>query len=99
MRPAAPAEIRKPAFQSGPDDRQRTKKTDDAARSHSTGADVKNVGGQYTQLAIQGPVALVILQKLTDTDLDAIRYYWFTRGRVAGTDAIIARTGYTGEDG
>ena len=54
---------------------------------------------RYAQLAIQGPKALTILQKLTPVDLAAIRYYWFTDGEVSGTPARIARTGYTGEDG
>lgn len=54
---------------------------------------------EYAQLAIQGPKALPTLQKLTDTDLSAIKYYWFGDGKVSGTTARIARTGYTGEDG
>jgi aminomethyltransferase len=54
---------------------------------------------QYAQLAIQGPKALPTLQKLTATDLAAIRYYWFQHGSVAHATARIARTGYTGEDG
>jgi aminomethyltransferase len=62
-------------------------------------AEVINTSDRYTQLAIQGPRALGILQQLTDTDLSAINYYWFTRGQVDGVPAIIARTGYTGEDG
>ncbi len=55
--------------------------------------------GDYAQIAIQGPKALLTLQKLTDSDLAAIKYYWFTDGKVSGTPARIARTGYTGEDG
>jgi len=50
-------------------------------------------------LALQGPKAPGILAKLTDTDLDAIRYYHFAEGTVSGARAIISRTGYTGEDG
>ena len=54
----------------------------------------------YTQLAIQGPRAQETLQKLTDTDLSQIKNYWFTWGKVAGCyNSMIARTGYTGEDG
>ena len=54
----------------------------------------------YTQLAIQGPRAQQTLQKLTDTDLSTIKNYWFTWGKVAGNyNVLIARTGYTGEDG
>ncbi|MEZ2348652.1 glycine cleavage system aminomethyltransferase GcvT [Terriglobus sp. RCC_193] len=54
----------------------------------------------YTQIAIQGPKAQETLQKLTDTDLSVIKNYWFTWGKVAGFyNVLIARTGYTGEDG
>jgi aminomethyltransferase len=62
-------------------------------------AEAANVSANYTQVAIQGPKALETLQPLTDVDLAAIKYYWFTRGDVDGVPAIIARTGYTGEDG
>ena len=50
-------------------------------------------------LALQGPRAQEILARLTETDLDAIRYYHFTEGTVDGVQAVISRTGYTGEDG
>ena len=54
----------------------------------------------YSQLAVQGPKALATLQKLTKTDLSAIKNYWFTFGAVAGVpNVMIARTGYSGEDG
>jgi len=62
-------------------------------------AEATNVSANYTQLAIQGPKALETMQPLTAVDLAAIKYYWFTRGDVGGVPAIIARTGYTGEDG
>lgn len=70
-------------------------------RKHSSAfeAAVKNSSAQYTQLAIQGPKALEILQPMADLDLSAIKYYWYKRGRIDGVPAIIARTGYTGEDG
>jgi aminomethyltransferase len=54
---------------------------------------------RYAQLAIQGPRALEILQRLTPVQLNSIRYYHFRDGEVSGTAARIARTGYTGEDG
>ena len=54
---------------------------------------------RYVQLAIQGPRAAPTLAKLTDAKLDAIGYYRFTRGEVLGAEVLIARTGYTGEDG
>ena len=54
----------------------------------------------YTQLAIQGPKAIDVLQKLTTVDLTPIKNYWFTWGQVCGLhNVMIARTGYTGEDG
>ena len=54
----------------------------------------------YSQLAVQGPRALATLQKLTKTDLPAIKNYWFAFGTVAGVpNVMIARTGYSGEDG
>ncbi len=58
-----------------------------------------NASADYCQIAIQGPKALGILQKLTETELAPIKYYHFTTGRVDGVEAIISRTGYTGEDG
>ncbi len=61
---------------------------------------VRDVGDEYTQLAIQGPRAAELLQKLTDADLSRVKNYWFTRGTVCGLPhTLIARTGYTGEDG
>jgi aminomethyltransferase len=61
---------------------------------------VEDLSDAYTQLAIQGPRALDVLQKLTDATLGPIRNYWFTHGTVCGLpDRMIARTGYTGEDG
>ncbi len=62
-------------------------------------AEVEFTSDRYAQLAIQGPEALATLQKLTDTKLNDIKYYWFTDGAVNGVPARIARTGYTGEDG
>jgi aminomethyltransferase len=50
-------------------------------------------------IAIQGPNAQEILQKLTRQRLKAIKFYWFTTGKVADIECIISRTGYTGEDG
>jgi len=61
--------------------------------------ELKNVSADYCQLALQGPDAQTILQKLTDLPLAEIKYYHFTPGRVDGIDAIVSRTGYTGEDG
>ncbi len=63
------------------------------------GVVVEDRSDQWAQMAIQGPVALEIVQGLTATDLESIRYYRFVWGEVAGRRALIARTGYTGEDG
>jgi aminomethyltransferase len=61
---------------------------------------VEELSDAYTQLAIQGPRAADVLRKLTDADLSLIKNYWFTHGTVWGLkNTLIARTGYTGEDG
>src|SRR6202790_1183310 len=61
---------------------------------------VEDLSDAYTQLAIQGPRAVEVLQKLTDANLEAIKNYWFAHGTVCGLkNILIARTGYTGEDG
>ncbi len=61
--------------------------------------ELKNASVDYCQLAIQGPRALEILQPLTNLQLSEINYYHFAAGTVAGVEAIVSRTGYTGEDG
>ena len=61
--------------------------------------EVKFRSEDFSQLALQGPIASEILQPLTDIDLSSMKYYWFAEGRVAGSEAIVSRTGYTGEDG
>jgi aminomethyltransferase len=61
---------------------------------------VENLSDDYTQIAIQGPSGVDVLQKLTDVHLAAVKFYWVTHGTVCGLpDTLIARTGYTGEDG
>ena len=61
---------------------------------------ISDYSAYYSQLALQGPKALATLQKLTKTDLGSIKNYWFTHGTVAGVpNVMIARTGYSGEDG
>jgi aminomethyltransferase len=68
--------------------------------THGFDCVVENLSDDYTQLAIQGPRAAEVLQKLTDVDLGSIKNYWFTHGAVCGLkETLIARTGYTGEDG
>ncbi len=61
---------------------------------------VENLSDDFTQIAIQGPKAVNVLQKLTDADLSAVKFYWVTRGTACGLkNILIARTGYTAEDG
>ena len=61
---------------------------------------VEDLSDRFTQLAIQGPRAVDVLRKLTDASLDVVKNYWFTHGTVCGLkNMLIARTGYTGEDG
>jgi aminomethyltransferase len=61
---------------------------------------VENLSDDFTQIAIQGPKAVDVLQKLTDANLSAVKFYWVTRGSVCGLkNILIARTGYTAEDG
>ena len=78
-----------------------TDKDWDWITSHHNGEAVEltNRSADYCQIAIQGPDALRILQPLTHTPLDGIKYYHFREGEVDGDTAIISRTGYTGEDG
>jgi aminomethyltransferase len=58
-----------------------------------------NTSSRYALLAVQGPAARGILQRLTGVNLEEIKYYWFTTGEIAGVAGTISRTGYTGEDG
>jgi aminomethyltransferase len=61
---------------------------------------VDNLSDDFTQIAIQGPKAVDLLQKLTDADLSAVKFYWVTRGTVCGLkNTLMGRTGYTAEDG
>jgi len=61
---------------------------------------VENLSDDFTQIAIQGPKGVNLLQKLTDANLSAVKFYWVTRGTVCGLkNTLIARTGYTAEDG
>jgi aminomethyltransferase len=69
-------------------------------KEHSFGATVEDRSDDYGQLAIQGPKAAGIVQKLTKTDLSKVPWYHHAgEGEVGGVRCIIARTGYTGEDG
>ncbi|MBN1350862.1 glycine cleavage system aminomethyltransferase GcvT [candidate division KSB1 bacterium] len=63
------------------------------------GVELKNASDDFTLLAVQGPDSVATLQKLTPVDLSAIEYYWMKQEKLADVEAIISRTGYTGEPG
>lgn len=69
------------------------------ARAAGFDAEVRDDRDAYALLAVQGPESPGILKSLTDADLDGLKYYAGLPGTVAGVPALIARTGYTGEDG
>ena len=60
---------------------------------------IEDISDRTGMIAIQGPRAAAIVQRLTETDLAAVGPFEWVAGRVAGVPAMIARTGYTGEDG
>ncbi|MBE8472759.1 glycine cleavage system aminomethyltransferase GcvT [Streptomyces justiciae] len=68
-------------------------------RSAGFDAEVRDDRDAYALIAVQGPESPGILKSLTDADLDGLKYYAGLPGTVAGVPALIARTGYTGEDG
>jgi aminomethyltransferase len=78
-----------------------TEKDWDWINSHRGAETVElaNRSADFCQIAVQGPDALGILQTLTETPLEEIKYYHFREGTVDGVPSIISRTGYTGEDG
>ncbi|MEE1741332.1 glycine cleavage system aminomethyltransferase GcvT [Streptomyces sp. BE147] len=73
----------------------------DALRDRVAGfdAEVRDDRDAYALLAVQGPESPAIMKAVTDADLDGLKYYAGLPGTVAGVPALIARTGYTGEDG
>jgi aminomethyltransferase len=70
-------------------------------REQSQGFDVEleNTSDRVAQLALQGPQAEPLLQKICDLRLSDMKFYWFKLGKVDGVEMIVSRTGYTGEDG
>jgi aminomethyltransferase len=64
-----------------------------------SGCGLHDLSDRFALLALQGPKAEAILQRLTTLELPAIGFYRFAEGSVSGHAAIVARTGYTGEDG
>lgn len=69
------------------------------ARTGGFEAEVRDDREAYALLAVQGPDSPAVLKSVTDADLDGLKYYAGLPGTVAGVPALIARTGYTGEDG
>ncbi len=67
--------------------------------THNKGADLKNVSDDTVLLAVQGPKARDVLQKLTSADLSAVKYYHFIEDQLAEKKMIISATGYTGAGG
>jgi aminomethyltransferase len=77
-----------------------TDKDFDWIRRHATGTvEVENVSAKYAQLALQGPRAAKILTALTAVDVVGLKSFFFAFADVAGVRCLVARTGYTGEDG
>jgi aminomethyltransferase len=70
-----------------------------AERAAGFDAAVADRTDDYALIALQGPRAAAILEPLTSADLASVRYYASYPARVAGRDVLLARTGYTGEDG
>jgi len=70
-------------------------------KEQAKGFDVKleNISDRVAQLALQGPQAEPLLQKICDLNLSEMKFYWFQVGKVDGVEMIVSRTGYTGEDG
>ncbi|MFY1825445.1 glycine cleavage system aminomethyltransferase GcvT [Myxococcus fulvus] len=68
-------------------------------KEHARGVTPVDRGDEYAQIAVQGPKAVGLVQRLTKTDVSKVGTYRFAEGEVAGKPAIISRTGYTGEDG
>jgi aminomethyltransferase len=73
----------------------------DWVKGHAAKWDVQvvNESDATGQVALQGPRSLDVLQPLVDIDLGQIKYYWFAFGNFEGLPVMVARTGYTGEDG
>lgn len=68
-------------------------------KNNSEGVEIKDLKDKMTLLALQGPKAAGILQKICDVDLKAIGHHKITNARVFNFPSLISRTGYTGEDG
>jgi aminomethyltransferase len=71
----------------------------EAQAGEFTGVSVSDASDRYAMVALQGPHAEAILGRHADADLSALEYYHFLTARIAGIEALVSRTGYTGEDG
>ncbi|MEQ8302506.1 MAG: glycine cleavage system aminomethyltransferase GcvT [Cyclobacteriaceae bacterium] len=70
------------------------------SKHNTEGVDMKNISDDICLFAVQGPKAVGVLQKITKTDLSAIKYYHFAIGEIAGaSDVVLSNTGYTGSGG
>ena len=72
---------------------------EEVARKFNKDIILKNISDETSLLALQGPKAEEVLQRITDLDLSQIKHYWFKEEKLEGIQAIVSRTGYTGEDG
>lgn len=68
-------------------------------RAEGYDAVVRDASAEWALIAVQGPASAVIVATLTDLDVPSLKYYAIDAGTVAGVDVLLARTGYTGEDG
>ncbi len=68
-------------------------------QKNSLGAELQNISNETGEIALQGPKAQATLQKLTDFDLNSLKFFRFAEFSVAGIPVLVSRTGYTGEDG
>jgi aminomethyltransferase len=75
------------------------KDTEWLLRNKSGDVRIENQTEAIAQLAVQGPKAEMVLQKITEINLSAIKFYWSCETKVAGVSMLVSRTGYTGEDG
>jgi glycine cleavage system T protein (aminomethyltransferase) len=76
-----------------------TKWLNDQAKKHHMKAKAEDVSREYVILAVQGPRSKETLQKITEIDLDTVKFFGCQIGKVAGVECILSHTGYTGELG
>ena len=69
------------------------------ARAQQYDVAVRDTSAEWALLAVQGPASAAIVAELTELDVPSLKYYAIDAGTLAGIDVLLARTGYTGEDG